>query len=82
MDGVRVDTWVETGTEISPYYDSMLAKLMVYAPTRWVPEGRASMRPRDTCVCGGADELRRLEPCGAGKSVSSRAPRNRRSLHS
>jgi hypothetical protein len=34
MDGVRVDTWVETGTEISPYYDSMLAKLMVYAPTR------------------------------------------------
>ncbi|KIZ06735.1 UreA carboxylase [Monoraphidium neglectum] len=34
MDGVRVDTWVETGTEVSPYYDSMLAKLMVYAPTR------------------------------------------------
>jgi len=34
MDGVRVDTWVETGTEISPYYDSMLGKLMVYAPTR------------------------------------------------
>lgn len=34
MDGVRVDTWVETGTEVSPHYDSMLAKLMVYAPTR------------------------------------------------
>ncbi|KAI8468536.1 MAG: allophanate hydrolase subunit 2-domain-containing protein [Monoraphidium minutum] len=34
MEGVRVDTWVETGTEVSPYYDSMLAKLMVYAPTR------------------------------------------------
>lgn len=34
MDGVRVDTWVETGTEISPYYDSMLGKLMVWAPTR------------------------------------------------
>jgi acetyl/propionyl-CoA carboxylase alpha subunit len=25
---------VESGTEISPYYDSLLGKLMVYAPTR------------------------------------------------
>lgn len=34
MDGVRVDSWVEAGTEISPFYDSLLAKLMVHAPTR------------------------------------------------
>jgi urea carboxylase len=34
VDGVRVDTWVEAGTEISPYYDSLLGKLMVHAPTR------------------------------------------------
>ena len=34
MDGVRVDTWLETGSEVSPYYDSLLGKLMVYAPTR------------------------------------------------
>eukprot|EP00878_Enallax_costatus_P006672 GHUV01006994.1.p1 GENE.GHUV01006994.1~~GHUV01006994.1.p1 ORF type:complete len:992 (+),score=332.89 GHUV01006994.1:1132-4107(+) len=34
LDGVRVDSWIEAGTEISPYYDSLLAKLMVYAPTR------------------------------------------------
>jgi acetyl/propionyl-CoA carboxylase alpha subunit len=34
LDGVRVDSWVESGTEISPYYDSLLGKLMVYAPTR------------------------------------------------
>lgn len=34
LDGVRVDTWVEAGTEISPFYDSLLAKLMVFAPTR------------------------------------------------
>lgn len=31
---MRVDTWVETGTEVSPHYDSLLAKLMVWAPTR------------------------------------------------
>ena len=32
--GVRVDTWVETGTEISPFYDSLIGKLMVHAETR------------------------------------------------
>ena len=32
--GVRVDTWVETGTEISPFYDSLIAKLMVHGNSR------------------------------------------------
>lgn len=32
--GVRVDTWVETGTEVTPHYDSLLAKLMVHAASR------------------------------------------------
>lgn len=31
---VRVDTWVETGIEISPYFDPMLAKLIVHADNR------------------------------------------------
>jgi urea carboxylase len=33
-EGVRLETWVESGTEITPYYDPMLAKLIVHAPTR------------------------------------------------
>jgi acetyl-CoA carboxylase biotin carboxylase subunit len=32
--GVRVDTFAHEGCEISPYYDSLVAKLMVHAPTR------------------------------------------------
>ena len=28
--GVRVDTWVTSGTHISPYYDPMIAKVIVY----------------------------------------------------
>ncbi|WP_214104731.1 acetyl-CoA carboxylase biotin carboxylase subunit [Acrocarpospora catenulata] len=32
--GVRVDTFVENGATISPYYDSMVAKLIVHAPDR------------------------------------------------
>lgn len=34
MEGVRVDAWVEPGAEVSPHYDSLLGKLMVWAPTR------------------------------------------------
>jgi len=33
-DGVRCDHWVESGTEVSPYYDPLLAKLQVYAEDR------------------------------------------------
>lgn len=33
-DDVRVDGWVSTGTEVSSFYDPMIAKLIVYADTR------------------------------------------------
>ncbi|SNT16780.1 urea carboxylase [Sphingomonas laterariae] len=32
--GARIDGWVESGTEVSAWYDPMLAKLIVTAPTR------------------------------------------------
>ena len=31
---VRVDTWIETGTEITPFYDPLLAKVIAHAGTR------------------------------------------------
>ena len=40
--GVRVDTGVAEGGEIPMYYDSMIAKLIVHAPSR--PEAIARMR--------------------------------------
>jgi len=33
-DGIRVETGVESGSVVSPYYDSMLAKLIAWAETR------------------------------------------------
>ena len=33
-EGARVDTWVRTGTEVSPYYDPLLGKLVVHAADR------------------------------------------------
>jgi urea carboxylase len=32
--GVRVDTWIETGCEVSAFYDPLLAKIIVHGPTR------------------------------------------------
>jgi len=32
--GVRVDTWVERGSEVPPYYDPMVAKLIVHGTDR------------------------------------------------
>lgn len=34
MSGIRVESGVETGTEVSPNYDPMLAKLIAVGPTR------------------------------------------------
>ncbi len=34
IGGLRVDSGVETGSEISPHYDPMLAKVIAWAPTR------------------------------------------------
>ncbi|WBT38591.1 urea carboxylase [Hyphomicrobium sp. DMF-1] len=33
-DDARVETWVESGAEVSPFYDPMLAKIIVKADTR------------------------------------------------
>jgi propionyl-CoA carboxylase alpha chain len=34
IDGVRVDSGVATGSVVSPFYDSMIAKVIAHAPTR------------------------------------------------
>lgn len=34
LDGVRVEAGIETGSTVTPYYDSMLAKLITHAETR------------------------------------------------
>lgn len=32
--GLRVDTWVERGSEVSPFYDPLIAKVLVHAENR------------------------------------------------
>ncbi|KAH9837510.1 putative urea carboxylase [Teratosphaeria destructans] len=34
LEGARIDTWVFTGSTVSPYYDPLIAKVMNHAKTR------------------------------------------------
>jgi acetyl-CoA carboxylase biotin carboxylase subunit len=50
--GVRIDTFVESGSTISPYYDSMIAKLIVWDVDRPSAIARAQRVLRETQVEG------------------------------
>ena len=58
--GVRIDDGVREGDVISPFYDSMIAKLIVHAPTREqalakldraLAQTRIVGLPNDGCLC-------------------------------
>jgi acetyl-CoA carboxylase, biotin carboxylase subunit len=50
--GVRVDTFVESGSVISPYYDSMIAKVVVWDIDRPAAIARAERALGETVVAG------------------------------
>ena len=61
--GVRVDSGVYSGWEVPPYYDSMLAKLVVHAPDRATACARLSQALREMVYLGiptNVDFLRRV----------------------
>jgi acetyl-CoA carboxylase biotin carboxylase subunit len=50
--GVRIDTGVSTGSEITPYYDSLIAKLVVWDETREEAIIRARQALREFQITG------------------------------
>src|SRR5205823_341078 len=50
--GVRVDTFVESGTSIPPHYDSLIAKLIVWDADRPAAIARAERALRETAIDG------------------------------
>lgn len=56
-DHIRVDTWVETGSLVSPYYDPMIGKLIVHGATRDEARTRLSQALADTVLLGTATNL-------------------------
>jgi acetyl/propionyl-CoA carboxylase alpha subunit len=51
-DDVRLDSGVEAGTVVSPYYDAMLAKVVAHAPTREEAAGRLAAALRRSRIHG------------------------------
>ncbi len=71
--GVRVDSGVYTGWEVPPFYDSMLAKLVVWAPDRATACARLSQALRETVYLGiptNVDFLRRIVDDAAFRSAN------------
>ncbi|KYK54810.1 urea amidolyase [Drechmeria coniospora] len=75
--GVRVDTWVRTGTNVSLAYDPLLAKIMAYAPDRVAATAtlhRALEASRLQGIVTNADFLRAIleaDPFVRGETTTS-----------
>ena len=51
-EGVRVDTWLRSGTEIPPLYDSLVAKVMAHAASRDLARRHLADALRETVAFG------------------------------
>src|SRR5690606_32331773 len=49
---LRIDSWVEAGCEIPPYFDPMIAKVITWAPTRDQASRALSQALADTVLYG------------------------------
>ncbi|MGB4072509.1 urea carboxylase [Pseudomonas sp.] len=49
---LRIDTWVEAGCEIPPYFDPMIAKVITWQPTRDAASAALSQALADTLLYG------------------------------
>jgi len=56
-DGTRADTGVRPGDTISPWYDPMIAKIVVHGPTRAIALSRLRAALEDTEVAGSVTNL-------------------------
>lgn len=50
--GIRIETGFEQGSTVTPYYDPMIAKLIVHAPTRGAAIARLQEALSATCIEG------------------------------
>ncbi|GAA2710098.1 5-oxoprolinase/urea amidolyase family protein [Actinoplanes palleronii] len=66
---VRVDGWVEAGTEVSTAYDPMLAKIIVAAPTRALAYRKLGEALRTTRIDGIETNLGLLRAAAADPQV-------------
>ncbi|APO79300.1 urea carboxylase protein (plasmid) [Rhizobium etli 8C-3] len=68
---VRVDGWVETGTEVSPYYDPMLAKVIVRAKDRPAAIAALGKALKESAISGIETNLDYLRAIAKSELLSS-----------
>ncbi|MBA4796009.1 MAG: 5-oxoprolinase/urea amidolyase family protein [Rhizobiales bacterium] len=64
-EGIRVDGWVETGTEVTPFYDPMLAKVIVSGTDRDTAIAALSSVLEETSLAGIETNLEYLKAIAA-----------------
>jgi acetyl-CoA carboxylase biotin carboxylase subunit len=70
LTGVRVDTWIETGSEVPPWYDSLLGKIIAHGATRAEALARLRSALAATRIDGVATNLALLEQLVASTGFS------------
>lgn len=70
-DSARIDTWVETGTDVSPFYDPMLAKIIVTGADRAAAIYALQDALADTSVTGVETNLGYLRSIAASDVLAS-----------
>ncbi len=56
-EGIKVDTGVKTNSDVSPFYDPMVAKIIGYGASREVARSRLEKALRETCLFGPKNNL-------------------------
>jgi urea carboxylase len=67
----RIDGWIETGVEVTPFYDPMLAKVIVAAETREQAITKLQKALQDTTVAGIETNLDYLRAIAASEVFQS-----------
>jgi urea carboxylase len=70
-DVARVETWVENGTEITPFYDPMIAKIIVTGTDRADAVARLQCALEQTALYGTETNLRYLRAVAASDTFTS-----------
>ncbi len=67
----RVDSWIETGTEVTPFYDPMLAKIIVHGTDRAAALVALREALADTAIAGIETNLAYLRAIAASDLLST-----------
>lgn len=70
-DDLRIDRWIESGSDVPAWYDPMLAKLIVTAPTREAALRRLQAVLAEAHIAGIETNLRWLRAVAASPALAS-----------